>query len=85
MQIHSYLKTIEGKSYADPLVFWKCHESQFPHLAQLAKKFLAVPASLAAVERMFSFSGHILTNKRRKTSPCLFCNLVFLKLNEDFL
>jgi len=33
---------------------------------------------------MFSFSGHILTNKRRKTIPYLFGNLVFLKLNEDF-
>jgi hypothetical protein len=53
-------------------------------IAKLAKKYLAVPVSSAAVERICSFSGHILMNKRRKTSPYLFSNLVFLKLNEEF-
>jgi len=44
-----------------------------------------VPASSAAVERMFNISGHIFTNRRRKTGIALFQNLVFLKLNEQFL
>ena len=34
-----------------------------------------------AVERIFSCSDHVLTNKRRKTS---LLNLVFLNLNENF-
>jgi hypothetical protein len=43
--------TIEVKFYPDPLLlFWKCHESQFPNLEKLAKKYLAVPASSPAVE-----------------------------------
>ena len=84
IQIDSYLSTIEGKAYPDPLLFWKCHEIQFPQLAKLAKKYLTVPASSAAVKRMFSFTGHILTNRRRKTSPYLYSNLFFLKLNEEF-
>ncbi len=54
-------------------------------IAKLAKKYLAVPVSSAAVERICSFSGHILINKRRKTSPYLFSNFVILKLNEEFL
>jgi hypothetical protein len=40
------------------------HESQISQLA--------LSASSAAMERMFSFSVHILTNKRRKKIPYLF-------------
>ena len=43
----------------DALVFWKKYESVFPILAKLAKKYLSVQASSAAVERMFSICGHI--------------------------
>ena len=52
---------------------------------QLAKKFLGVQASSACVERMFSIAGHIFTNKRRRTGVKLFENLVFMKLNENYL
>jgi hypothetical protein len=38
----------------------------------------------AAVERIFSFSGHILTNKHRNLIPYLFSNLVFLKVRINF-
>jgi hypothetical protein len=64
---------MEGKSYPDPLLFWKCHEKQFPQLAKLAKKYLTVPASSATVERMCRLSGHILTNNKvvKKVLICL--------------
>ena len=68
-----------------PLAFWKSNELAFPLLAPLAKKFLAVPASSASVERMFNISGHVFSNKRRRTGVRLFENLVFCKLNEHYL
>ena len=52
---------------------------------RLAKKFLGVQASSACVERMFSIAGHIFTNKRLRTGVKLFENLVFMKLNENYL
>lgn len=42
---------------ADPLVFWKENQSSFPNLAALACKYLAIPASSAPVERIFSIAG----------------------------
>jgi hypothetical protein len=51
----------------------------------LAKKYLGIPASSAAVERIFSISGHILSSKRSRMSVRLFSLLVFLKLNEQFI
>ena len=51
-------------------------------MARLTEKFLGVPASEAEVERMFNISGHIFNSKRRSLN---YENLVFLKLNEQFL
>ena len=44
---------------SDPLSFWKDNESTYPNLAELAKKYLAIPASSAPVERLFSIGGKI--------------------------
>jgi hypothetical protein len=83
--IASYTQFVSDTNYDDALYFWKVHESRWPNLANLAKKYLGVQATSASVERMFSISGHIFSTKRRRTSPKLFELLVFLKLNEHFL
>ena len=67
------------------LHFWKTNEYTFKNLSKLAKKFLGVPASSAAVERMFSIAGHIFSCKRRRMGDTLFAILVFLKLNEQIM
>jgi hypothetical protein len=83
--ISSYSQFVADTHYDDALAFWKIHESKWPNLACLAKKYLGVQATSSSVERMFSISGHIFANKRRRTSVKLFELLVFLKLNEHFL
>ena len=83
--IASYTQFVADTNYDDALAFWRIHESKWPNLAILAKKYLGVQATSASVERMFSISGHIFSNKRRRTSAKLFELLVFLKLNEHFL
>ena len=77
--LQDYFETIgtgefQGKC---PLSFWKQFESRFKMLADLAKKYLGVPASSAAVERMFSISGHVLSAKRANMSTRLFFKLEF--------
>ena len=68
-----------------PLLIWKINVNRFKELSKLAKKYLGVPASSAAVERMFSIAGHVFHTKRRKMGEILFKTLGFLKLNEDLL
>ncbi|EZA46507.1 Zinc finger BED domain-containing protein [Ooceraea biroi] len=48
----------------DPLEWWKSHENRFPLVAQLAKKYLSIPATSVASERTFSTAGNIVTAKR---------------------
>jgi len=67
LSIDSYINLIRQNEFTDALNFWKCYQNKFPELAQLAKKYLGVQASSAAVERMFNFAGHILSNKRRRS------------------
>jgi hypothetical protein len=84
--IEEFASFIEKLDYDGcPLEFWRENEQKYYTLAQIARKYLGVPASSAAVERMFSISGHILSSKRTKMSIKLFCHLVFLKLNENLL
>ena len=82
--IKEYCKVVTITDEMCPLKFWKAYESRFPKLALLAKQFLSVQASSAAVERMFSISGIIFSLKRRSMGIKHFCNLVFLKVNELF-
>ena len=56
--IDSYISTIASGDFKQcPLLFWKSHEVKFKSLAEIARKYLGVPASSAAVERIFSISG----------------------------
>ena len=68
---------------SDPLLWWRNHESKYPLLATLAKKYLCIPATSVASERVFSTAGDLVTAQR----SCLSCDqidrLVFLKKNFD--
>ena len=61
------------------LTWWKEHAAQFPYLSQLARRYLAMPATSASVERLFSVAGQIVTAKRARLHPDTVTLLVFLQ------
>ncbi|CAL9691797.1 unnamed protein product [Knipowitschia caucasica] len=69
--------TVDG----DPLTWWKRNQSKYPHIAKLARYYLAVPGSSVPSERVFSTAGDIVTAKRSTLSPDNVDILVFLKKN----
>ena len=73
--------TIPGNS--NPLGFWKDHADTYPKLAVLAMKHLAVPASSASVERLFSIAGKVFRPNRYNISDKIFETLMFLSSNMD--
>jgi hypothetical protein len=83
-EIDEYIRTIKSASFDCALNFWKSNQFKLSNLANLAMKYVRIPASYAAVERMFSKAGHIFSLKRRRMGIKIFCGLVFLKLNEMF-
>lgn len=50
----------------NPLKWWQQNATNFPRLAQLAIKYLGVPATSAPSERLFSTAGHVLTDERSR-------------------
>ena len=42
-----------------PLEWWSLHQHELPHLAKMVRQFLALPASSAGVERLFSAAGRL--------------------------
>ena len=69
---------------AKPLDWWRARKHRFPVLARLARKYLAVPATSAPSERVWSDAGNIVTKKRASLSDANVDTLVFLHGNIEF-
>ena len=67
----------------DPLAWWKRHEPVFPHLAQLARIYLAIPASSASSGRI-SRAGYTMNCRRTRLRDHTFEALVSFTSNIDY-
>ena len=74
----SNLDIAEGQN---ALLFWALNMKTLPSLFRVAIRVLAVPASSAPVERVFSHGGIILRPHRAQMTDRLLANLVFCKCN----
>lgn len=55
-------------SNTDIIQFWASKAYNYPIMAQMARDYLAIPATSAASERVFSNSADIITSKRNRLS-----------------
>ena len=51
------------------LWFWRANPTSYPVLSQIAKKILAVQATSASIERVFSHAANILRPDRSRLKP----------------
>jgi len=87
-EVARYLQTPKMALFrpaADVLSWWKHQRHSLPGLAQLARKYLGVPASSASSERMFSVSGGICTAKRTNLDTDNLSMLVYLHDNTPIV
>ncbi|KAI0223224.1 hypothetical protein LSAT2_025546, partial [Lamellibrachia satsuma] len=80
-QVQNYFAEPCLEEDADPLLFWKNRSGDYPQLATLACRYLAVPASSAPVERIFSIAGKIFRPERCSLSDERFEHLMFIRTN----
>ena len=64
------------------LLWWKRHQNVLPILSKLSRMVLAIPASSAKSERVFSTGGNIVTFKRTRLNPKKVEELIIIKENE---
>ena len=70
-------------SSCDPMQFWRENQSRFPRLAVIAKQTFCAPGSNAAVERIFSIGGYILSQRRTRITDDNFQSQLFANVNSD--
>ena len=63
------------------LLWWEANELKYPILSKLAKKYLCVPATSVASERVFSSAGDIVSAQRSCLHSDHVDKLLFLKKN----
>ncbi|GBC44362.2 ribonuclease H-like domain-containing protein [Rhizophagus irregularis DAOM 181602=DAOM 197198] len=63
-EIQTYLSLSLMNKETDPLEWWKVNESQFPHLSQMARDYLPIPATSVPSEQSFSVGKNLITDKR---------------------
>ena len=71
--------------YNCPLEWWRLHNTDYPHIWKVAERILAIPATSAPSERVFSSAANIVDKKRVRLKPENVDLLVFLRGNKDFV
>ena len=71
----------KNKKFMDPLEYWINNKKRYPVLAEVAKKYLSAPPSLVPSESLFSETGIIDSNRRRRLLSERLEMLTFIKHN----
>ena len=71
--------------HVDILDWWARHEGSFPHMAILARRYLACPAAQSFQERVFSGAKFVMSLKRASLSSSMFEQLTILRHNKEWL
>ena len=66
----------------DPLQWWSVNGTNYSIISVLAKKYLAIPASSASSERVFSTAKIITDKKRWRLLPERLHKTIFLRHNH---
>ena len=66
-------------------MFFNGREATFTRMFQIVPQILCAPGSTAAVERVFSVAGYILSPKRMSLTDENFENQLFANLNRHVL
>uniref|UniRef100_A0A3B1JBH7 BED-type domain-containing protein n=1 Tax=Astyanax mexicanus TaxID=7994 RepID=A0A3B1JBH7_ASTMX len=77
-ELNKYLDVPALSLSEDPLHWWKSNERDFPLLARLAKRYLCIPGTSVAAERVFSTAGDVVTAQRSCLSSEHVDQLIFL-------
>lgn len=66
-------------------MWWKTNESVYPDHAALARRYLAIPATSAPSERVFSVGGRVLEKRRASLKPKTARAVMLVHENIDLL
>ena len=77
-------QTVSPEDSIDTLKLWVENKTSYHSLAKLARFIFSIPASAAAIERVWSTGGLIVPAKRSCLRPDRVNNIIFIHDNYDF-
>jgi len=78
-EFESYFAEEVADEKVGPLKFWETNETRFPVLSRLAMRYLAIPATSAGIERVFSIAGAIANASSAKASVKTMCTRLMIR------
>jgi hypothetical protein len=66
---------------SNPLDWWSVNGPNMPHLCKMARQFLAMPASSAGPERVFTSAGKMHDDQKKSLSEDVLCMMLDVKMN----
>ncbi|PLW57257.1 hypothetical protein PCANC_02428 [Puccinia coronata f. sp. avenae] len=78
-KIRQYIAEVKEPSHTNILYYWANHTKVYPSLSEMAKCFLAIPATSAPSERVFSKSKTIFGSQRHSLSSSSVEHLLCVK------
>jgi hypothetical protein len=79
------MQNIKTKVYNCPLDWWKTSAHRFKNFERLAVKYLAIPATSAPSERIWSQAARVLTVKQNRMSQEVTSVIMYCKENRELL
>ena len=64
-----FINLMDGNDLEDPLEFYALNEKALPIFSKVARRVLAIPATSATTERLFSVGGRVCTFDRASLTP----------------
>ncbi|EFA86126.1 hypothetical protein PPL_00686 [Heterostelium album PN500] len=87
MDFHNYQYVTEEEErlgkYSNPAIFWSQNNHLFPYVAQLARKYMCVPASSVPSESVFSKANYIFSERRQSMLSSTLRDCVLLYCNKS--
>ena len=80
-EMDMFMQSPRADAESNPLAWWRVYANTYPTLADLAKKYLCIPASSSPSERVFSTAGCIVYMKHNCLKANKVGELVFLAKN----
>jgi len=77
-----YLTMSPAPQGTDVLQWWASNKPRFPNLARMAQQFLAVPATSASAERVFSLAGRVFGDLTQNQNDTTLEERMWAKINR---
>ncbi|XP_071176366.1 zinc finger BED domain-containing protein 4-like [Mytilus edulis] len=78
-EVNDYISEPCIEMSENPLMYWQVNSSRVSLLSTLAKKHLAIPATSAPVERLFSIAGKVFRPERCRLNDKTFEQLMMIR------